>query len=81
MPDVSSLLANAGVGALLHAGYPSVQVLGVGDVLFGRTPDGRPVAPAGRMSQVGWGMQGPASCGHAATLSRLPRPAPDYVRS
>ena len=28
MPDVSSILADAGVGALLHAGYPSVQVGG-----------------------------------------------------
>ena len=35
MPDVSSILADTGVGALLHAGYPSVQVLGVGDVIFG----------------------------------------------
>jgi hypothetical protein len=27
-------------------------VLGVGDVIFGRTPDGRAVAPAGRMGQT-----------------------------
>jgi xylan 1,4-beta-xylosidase len=52
MVDVSSLFDDSGVGALLHAGYPSVQVLGVGDVIFGRTPDGRPVAPAGRMGQT-----------------------------
>ena len=38
--------------AVVHAGQPSVQVPGVGDVLFGRTPDGRSVAPAGRMSQT-----------------------------
>ena len=50
--DVAPLLANAKVGAVVHAGQPSVQVPGVGDVLFGRTPDGRSVAPAGRMSQT-----------------------------
>ena len=50
--DVAPLLANAKVGAVVHAGQPSVQVPGVGDILFGRTPDGRAVAPAGRMSQV-----------------------------
>jgi hypothetical protein len=50
--DVAPLLANAKVGAVVHAGQPSVQVPGVGDVLFGRTPDGRAVAPAGRMSQT-----------------------------
>jgi len=50
--DVAPLLANPKVGAVVHAGQPSVQVPGVGDVLFGRTPDGRAVAPAGRMSQT-----------------------------
>ena len=34
------------MGAVLHAGQPSVTVLGVGDVLFGRK------APAGRTIQT-----------------------------
>lgn len=44
--DVSPLLANPMVGAVVHAGQPSVQVLGVGDILFGAA------VPAGRMSQT-----------------------------
>ena len=50
--DVSPLLANAKVGAILHAGQPSVQVVGAGDIMFGVTLDGRPVVPAARMSQM-----------------------------
>ena len=44
--DISPLLANPKIGAVLHAGQPSVAVLGVGDVLFGR------VSPAGRAIQT-----------------------------
>jgi hypothetical protein len=44
--DVTPLLANPMVGAVVHAGQPSVQVLGVGDLLFGAA------VPAGRMSQT-----------------------------
>jgi beta-D-xylosidase 4 len=40
------LLANPRVGAILMAGQPSVTVLGVGDILYGRT------SPAGRMVQT-----------------------------
>ena len=50
--DISSLLANAKIGAVLVGGSPSVQIVGAGDVLFGTTLDGRPVAPAARMSQM-----------------------------
>ena len=50
--DISPLLANAKIGAIVHAGQPSVQAVGVGDVLFGKTLDGRLVVPAGRMSQM-----------------------------
>ena len=42
------LLQNPKVGAILHAGQPSVQTLGIGDVLFGHT------VPAGRMARA-WG--------------------------
>lgn len=52
--DFSCLLANPNVSAVLHVGQPSVQVIGVGDVIFGRTPDGRAVAPAGRLSQMSY---------------------------
>lgn len=44
--DISSLLADARVGAVLHAGQPSVQTLGLGDLLFGRR------VPAGRTVQT-----------------------------
>lgn len=44
--DVSSLLANDKVGAVINAGYPSVTVLGVGDIIFGKA------VPAGRMIQT-----------------------------
>lgn len=50
--DLSPLLNDTNVGAILHVGQPSVQVLGVADVLFGSTPAGVPVSPAGRMTQT-----------------------------
>lgn len=50
--DISTLLTNPKIAAILVCGQPSVQVVGAGDVIFGQTLDGRPVAPAGRMSQM-----------------------------
>ena len=44
--DLAPLLANDRVGAVLYVGQPSVQCLGVGDVLFGT------VAAAGKMVQT-----------------------------
>jgi len=34
--DVSALLANPKVGAVLHTGQPSVTVLGISELLFGK---------------------------------------------
>ena len=45
--DVSPLLANPKIAAILICGQPSVQVVGAGDVLFGRTLDGRIVIELG----------------------------------
>merc|ERR1712038_637535 len=44
--DISELLSNPKVGAILHAGQPSVTTLGIGDVLFGKK------VPAGRTIQT-----------------------------
>ena len=44
--DISSLLAHPKVGAMIHAGQPSVQTLGIGDVIFGAK------VPAGRLIQT-----------------------------
>jgi len=44
--DLSSLLSNSMVGAILEAGQPSVTVLGVADLIFGEA------VPAGRMVQT-----------------------------
>jgi len=44
--DISAILANPKVGAVLHVGMPSVQTLGIGDILFGKS------APAGRTVQT-----------------------------
>jgi len=44
--DISDLLANPKVGAVLYAGQPSVAIVGLGDILFGKK------APAGRMIQT-----------------------------
>ena len=44
--DITKLLALTNVGAVLHAGQPSVQTLGIGDVIFGEK------APAGRLIQT-----------------------------
>jgi len=42
--DLSEVLANPKVGAVLHVGQPSVQTLGIGDLLFGvKVPAGRTV--------------------------------------
>ncbi len=49
--DVTPLMIPA-IEAVLWLGQPSVQVVGAGDVIFGKTLDGRPVAPAGRMTQM-----------------------------
>ena len=50
--DVTPLLANPKIVGILICGQPSEHVVGAGDVLFGKTPDGRAVAPAARMSQM-----------------------------
>lgn len=39
--DLRELMSLPNVGAILHASQPSVQTLGIGDVLFGRPPAGR----------------------------------------
>jgi hypothetical protein len=44
--DISAILANDKVGAILHVGQPSVTILGVGEILFGKT------SPAGRTVQT-----------------------------
>jgi beta-glucosidase-like glycosyl hydrolase len=44
--DLSAVLANPKVGAVLHVGQPSVTILGVGDILYGVN------SPAGRMVQT-----------------------------
>lgn len=44
--DISALLSNPKVGAVLHAGMPAVAVRGVGDALYGVKP------PAGRLIQT-----------------------------
>ena len=44
--DLSGLLANPKVGAILHVGQPSVTVLGVAEILYGN------VSPAGRTIQT-----------------------------
>jgi hypothetical protein len=44
--DISALLAMDTVGAIIHAGQPSVQTLGIGDVIFGKK------SPAGRLIQT-----------------------------
>lgn len=39
--DLRELMSLPNVGAILHASQPSVQTLGIGDVLFGRLLAGR----------------------------------------
>lgn len=46
--DLTAQLANAKVGAVLHVGQPSVTIVGVGELLFGKT------SPAGRMVQTAY---------------------------
>ena len=44
--DLSPLLQNPKVGAVLHVGQPAVQTLGIGDLIFGKT------SPAGRITST-----------------------------
>ena len=44
--DLTEVMANEKVGAILHVGQPSVTVVGVGELLFGKT------SPAGRTVQT-----------------------------
>jgi len=44
--DISDLLTNDKIGAILHVGQPSVTVIGVGDIIFGKS------VPAGRTIQT-----------------------------
>jgi len=44
--DVDFMLKNDKIGAIIHVGQPSVTVLGVGDLVFGKR------VPAGRMCQT-----------------------------
>jgi len=44
--DLTPLLSNPKVGAIMHAGQPSAQGQGIGDVIFGKK------VPAGRMIQT-----------------------------
>lgn len=42
--DLTTLMANPKVGAIVHAGQPSVQQMGIGDVMFGvKVPAGRTI--------------------------------------
>ena len=44
--DVASMLANPKIGAVIHAGQPSVTVSGIADLIYGKK------VPAGRMIQT-----------------------------
>ena len=70
--DLSPLLSHPKVGAVLHAGMPSVQTAGVADVLFGD------VSPAGRAIQTVY----PASYQHQISIFDFNmRPGPSaYAR-
>ena len=44
--DISALLQHPMVGAVIHAGQPSIQTMSIGDIIFGKR------APAGRLVQT-----------------------------
>merc|ERR1719502_46045 len=71
--DISAQLANPKIGAILHVGQPSVTIVGVGELLYGKT------SPAGRTVQTIY----PASYGDQVSIfdfnmrpgpSTFPRP-------
>lgn len=75
--DVAEMLANPKIGAILMAGQPSVTVLGVGDLIYGKA------VPAGRMVQTTY----PASFVDEVSIFDMamrpgpsPWPAPGQVR-
>ena len=67
--DLTPLLNNPMVGAILHAGQPSIQTLGIGDLLFGKA------SPAGRAIQMVY----PAAYQHQISpLDFNMRPGPSH---
>ena len=53
--DLTEVMANEKVGAILHVGQPSVTVVGVGELLFGKTsPAGRTVQTIYPVCRNGW---------------------------
>ena len=50
--DITPLLVNPKIKAILVCGQPSIQIVAAGDIIFGKTLDGRTVSPAARMSQM-----------------------------
>merc|ERR1712100_785670 len=44
--DLTDVISNKNIGAVLHVGQPSVTILGLGDLIFGNT------SPAGRVVQT-----------------------------
>ncbi len=75
--DLTDVLANPNIGAVLHVGQPSVQTLAIGDILFGvRAPGGRlvqTVLPASYQNQVSiWDFNmRPGACSLRAAVYRL----------
>ena len=71
--DLTEVMANEKVGAILHVGQPSVTVVGVGELLFGKTsPAGRTVQTIYPVCRNGWqrcfcmcvaGLSGVSFCG------------------
>jgi beta-D-xylosidase 4 len=71
--DLTPLLNNSKVGAILHVGQPSIQTMGIADLLFGTT------SPAGRMVQTVYpasyqNMVSPFDFNMRPGPSRWPRP-------
>ena len=71
--DLTEVMANEKVGAILHVGQPSVTVVGVGELLFGKpSPAGRTVQTIYPVCRNGWqrcfcmcvaGLSGVSFCG------------------
>ncbi len=70
--DISDLLSNDKVGAIVHLGVPGTQAIGVGDVLFGKKQI------AGRLDQTWY----PKDFGHSLSIFDMNlRPGPsEYPR-
>lgn len=84
--DISKLLSNDKIGAIIHVGQPSITIFGIAEVLFGmKSPAGRTIQtiyPASYADEISIFVRPPMSSKHrCARSTALKSCPPDTARS